>query len=85
MLAFEPISCAFALSALEQVCCRRPDRVPCTKAKIWLRRAPADVLLDVAVSEVAEGAMDVMNTVDVGVLFAAAMLIIMQLMLRRNY
>ena len=85
MLAFEPISCAFALSALEQVCCRRPDRVPCTKAKIWLRRAPADVLLDVAVSEVAEGAMDVMNTVDAGVLLAAAMLIIMQLMLRRNH
>ena len=85
MLAFEPISCAFALSALEQVCCRRPDRVPCTKAKIWLRRAPADVLLDVAVSEVAEGAMNVVNTVDAGVLLAAAMLIIMQLMLRRNH
>ena len=85
MLAFEPISCAIALSALEQVCCRRPDRVPCTKAKIWLRRAPADVLLDVAVSEVAEGAMNVVNTVDAGVLLAAAMLIIMQLMLRRNH
>ncbi len=85
--AFEPISCAFALSAIDQVCCRRPDRVPCIKARIWLRRAPAEMLLDIAVSEVSEGALDVMNTVDFGVLLATMMLIMMQLSvrLRRNH
>jgi hypothetical protein len=82
MLAFEPISCAMVLSALEQVCCRRHDRVVCTKAKIWIRRAPADVLMDVAMSEVSDGALDVMNTIDTGVLLTVLVLMLMQLILR---
>ena len=82
MLAFEPISCAMALSAIEHVCCRRPDRVPCTKARVWLRRAPAEVLVDVAVSEVSEGIMDIANTVDTGVLLGVVCLILLQLSVR---
>ena len=80
--AFEPISCAMVLSALEHVCCRRPDRVVCTKAKIWIRRTPAEVLMDVAMSEVSDGALDVMNTINTGVLFTAILLMMMQLVLR---
>ena len=70
------------LSALEHVCCRRPDRVVCTKAKIWIRRTPVEVLMDVAMSEVSDGALDVMNTINTGVLFIAILLMMMQLVMR---
>lgn len=82
MLAFEPISCAMALSALEHVCCKRPDRVVCTKARVWLRRAPAEVLMDVAVSEVSDGILNITNTVDTGVLLGVVCLILLQLTVR---
>lgn len=82
MLAFEPISCAMALSALEHVCCKRPDRVICTKARVWLRRAPAEVLMDVAVSEVSDGILNITNTVDTGVLLGVVCLILLQLTVR---
>jgi hypothetical protein len=82
MLAFEPISCAMALSALEHVCCRRPDRIICTKARVWLRRAPAEVLMDVAVSEVSDGILNITNTVDTGVLLGVVCLILLQLTVR---
>ena len=70
------------LSALEHVCCRRPDRVVCTKAKIWIRRTPAEVLMDVAMSEVSDGALDVMNTINTGVLFIAMLLMMLHLVMR---
>ena len=77
--AFEPISCALALSALEHVCCRRPDRAACTKARVWLRRAPAEVLLEVAVNEVSDSILGIANTVDVTVLLGAVCLLLLQL------
>jgi hypothetical protein len=80
--AFEPLSCAMALSALEHVCCRRPDRVLCTKAKVWLRRTPSEVLLDVAVSEVADAVLGIANTVEAGVLLSAVILIALHLRIR---
>ena len=81
MLAFEPISCAMALSALEHVCCRRPDRVPCTKARVWLRRAPVEVLMDVAVSEVSDCIMAIANTVDAGALIGGVVCLLLLLQL----
>ena len=80
LLAFEPISCAMALSALEHVCCRRPDRVPCTKARVWLRRAPADVLMEVAVSEVADSVLGIANTVDAGALLGGVVCLVLLLL-----
>ena len=80
--AFEPISCAMALSALEHVCCRRPDRVACTKAKVWIRRTPTEILVDAAMSEVSDGALDVMNTINTGVLCTVLVLMLLQLCLR---
>jgi hypothetical protein len=70
------------LSALEHVCCRRPDRVVCTKAKIWICSTPAEVLMDGAMSEVSDGALDVVNTINTVSLLTVILLMMMQLVLR---
>ena len=63
ILAFDPISCAVAMSLLEHAACSlRPSRV-CCRAKVWLRRAP-ETILDAALNEVAEPTLDALNALD---------------------
>ncbi len=60
MFAFDPVSCAVAMSLLEHAV--RPSRV-CCRAKLWLRRAP-DIIFDAVLNEAAEPALDTMNTLE---------------------
>jgi hypothetical protein len=62
MLAFDPISCAVAFSAFEHVC-TKPHRA-IQRAKVWMRRAPSEVMLDVALSEMSDHVIGAINSVD---------------------
>jgi hypothetical protein len=59
---FEPVSCAIALSALEHVL--RAPRRACPRARLWLRRAPSDLLLDAALGEASDPLFDTLNLID---------------------
>ena len=62
MLAFDPISCAVAFSALEHVC-TRPHRA-IHRAKVWMRRTPSEVILDVVLNEMSDHVIGVFNAMD---------------------
>jgi hypothetical protein len=52
-----------AMSLIEHAArCMRPSRI-CWRAKVWLRRAP-ETLLDAALNEVAEPALNALNAFD---------------------
>lgn len=61
-LAFDPISCAVAASALEHMC-TKPRRAM-HRVRVWMRRAPSEVLLDVALNEVSDHVLGALNAVD---------------------
>ena len=61
-VCFEPVSCAMALSALEHVLLG--PRRACPRAKLWLRRAPADFFLDATLGEASDPFIDTLNTLD---------------------
>ena len=62
MLAFDPISCAVAFSALEHVC-TKPHRA-IHRAKVWMRRTPSEVILDVVLNEMSDHVIGVFNAMD---------------------
>ena len=70
VLAFDPISCAVAISALEHnAVCNNNSRRPhhhraIHRAKVWLRRAPSEVLVDAMLNEVSDHVLGVINAVD---------------------
>ena len=61
-LAFDPISCAVAFSALERVC-TKPQRAM-QRARGWMRRTPSEVLVVVAVNEISDHILGAINAVD---------------------
>jgi hypothetical protein len=61
-MAFDPISFAVAASALEHVC-TKPHRTM-HRARVWLRRAPSEVLMDVALNEISDHVIGVLNAMD---------------------
>jgi hypothetical protein len=61
-LAFDPVSCAVAFSALERVC-TKPHRAM-QRARGWMRRTPSEVLVDVAVNEISDHILGAINSVD---------------------
>jgi hypothetical protein len=62
MLAFDPISCAVAFSALEHVCTKPHHAIH--RAKVWMRRTPSEVILDVVLNEMSDHVIGVFNAVD---------------------
>jgi hypothetical protein len=61
-LCFEPVSCAMALSVLEHAL--QGPRRACPRAKLWLRRAPVDYLLDATLGEASDPLIDALNLLD---------------------
>jgi hypothetical protein len=61
-VCFEPITCAIALSTLEHV--MRGPRRACPRAKLWLRRAPSDLLLDATLGEISDALINTLNLID---------------------
>jgi hypothetical protein len=62
MLAFDPISCAVAFSAVEHIC-TKPHRAM-QRARVWMRRAPSEVMLDVALNEISDHVLGALNSMD---------------------
>ncbi len=60
--AFDPVSCAVAVSALEHVC-TKPRRAM-HRARVWMKRAPSEVLVDVALNEISDHVLGAINSVD---------------------
>jgi hypothetical protein len=78
--AFDPISCAVAFSALEHVC-TKPQRV-IHRARVWMRRAPSEVLVDVALNEISDHVLGVVNSIDVRLLLIVSFIFILRLSLQ---
>ena len=75
----------FFVSAFETTfCVCRPRRfIP--SARIWLRRIPEEIALDVILNEAADPLLDyVINTVDARAVFAAVIFLILFAAIRRN-
>jgi hypothetical protein len=72
-LAFDPISCAVAMSALEHVC-TKPRRA-IHRARVWIRRTPSEVLLDVALNEFSDHVLGALNAVDARLVLIVAFLL----------
>lgn len=65
--AFEPVSCAVALSLVERafiITMQNPRMRGCGRAKAWLRRRAPDILFDAALNEVSEPLIDALNAAD---------------------
>lgn len=77
MLAFDPISCAVAFSALEHVC-TKPGRAM-QRARVWVRRAPSEVMLDVALNEMSDHVLGALNAVDSRLLLILALIFALRL------
>ena len=71
---FEPISCAMALSALEHAL--RSPRRACPRAKVWLRRTPADLLLDATLGETGDPLIDALALLDSHAVPGAGLLVL---------
>ncbi len=78
--AFDPISCAVAVSALEHVC-TRPRRAM-YRAKVWLRRAPSEVLVDVALNEISDHVLGAINAVDTRLVLIVTFIVFLRLTLQ---
>ena len=75
-LAFDPISCAVAMSALEHICAK-PRRVM-HRARVWMRRTPSEVLLDVALNEMSDHVIGALNAVDRRLVLIVAFLLFLR-------
>jgi hypothetical protein len=73
MLAFDPLSCAVAFSALEHVCSSRPHRAM-QRARVWARRAPSEVMLDVVLNEMSDLVLGTINAMDPALVLAIGLI-----------
>ena len=80
VLAFDPISCAVAISALEHVCNSRPRRAM-HRARVWLRRAPSEVLVDAMLNEVSDHVLGAINAVDTRLVLIVSFIVFLRLTL----
>ncbi len=80
LLAFDPISCAVAFSALEHVCAK-PFRAT-QRAKVWMRRAPSEVMVDVALNEVSDHVLGAINSVDPRLVLIISFIVLLRLSLQ---
>ena len=78
MLAFDPISCAVAFSALEHVCTSRPRRAM-QRARVWAKRAPEEVMLDVVLNEMSDHVLGVLNMVDPQLVLLITLILLLRL------
>ena len=81
VLAFDPISCAVAISALEHVCNSRPHRAM-HRARVWLRRAPSEVLVDAMLNEVSDHVLGTINAVDTRLVLIVSFIVFLRLTLQ---
>jgi hypothetical protein len=78
--AFDPISCAVAVSALEHVC-TKPRRAM-HRARVWMKRAPSEVLVDVALNEISDHVLGAINSVDTRLVVIVAFIVFLRLTLQ---
>jgi hypothetical protein len=82
VLAFDPISCAVAFSALEHVCnSSRPHRAM-HRARVWLLRAPSEVLVDAMLNEVSDHVLGAINAVDTRLVLIVSFIVFLRLTLQ---
>lgn len=79
-LAFDPISCAVAVSALEHVC-SKPRRA-IHRARVWLKRTPSEVLVDVALNEMSDHVLGMVNSLDTRLVLIVTFLVCLRLTLQ---
>ena len=77
LLAFDPITCAVVFSAFEHVC-TKPRRAM-QRANVWMRRAPSEVILDVALNEISDHVIGALNSMDPKLVLVISFIVFLRL------